>query len=82
MSAFARERGLGAHRLWYWRDRLEGAEGPPPESKLVPGVLVGLAAEAAVSVRLPSGVVVEVHTPHDVGPEWVAELVQALQEAP
>jgi hypothetical protein len=84
ITVFARERGLGPHRLRYWRDRVEAAgEGTQAlvrraEPKLVPGVVVATGI-SRISVHLPRGVVVEAATTGDVEPTWLAELTAALE---
>ncbi|MGH3905626.1 MAG: IS66 family insertion sequence element accessory protein TnpA [Pseudonocardiaceae bacterium] len=93
MSEFAREQGLDVQRICYWRKRLEsgapeqGRRGAAArvaggDSKLVPGVVIGVRNGAAVSVQLCRGVVVEAESAAAIEPEWLAELQRALEQAP
>lgn len=96
LSTFARERGLSASRLAWWKKRLEDGSSPLvsasgsastlAEARLVPAVVLGLAEEraaaaAAVTVHAPGGVVVEVRDAALVPAEWVAAMVACLRRA-
>lgn len=85
LGTFARERGIGAERLRWWRKRL-GEAAPAKRKKkaagaqLVPAVvnapLVALEQEAAVSIRFPvTGPVVEIANVRRVPAAWVSELL-------
>lgn len=77
MSAFARKRGLNAQRLSWWRKRLgSGQEGHAAVS-FIPAVVRGTAAP--VTVRLARGIEVESADVAAVPPQWLAELVRALE---
>lgn len=86
IAAFAREQGLTPQRLYWWRNRLGwGAasrlSGEAP-ADLVPVQITEdarVVSEAAIVVRLPSGVVLEV--PPGASPHWAAALARALEEA-
>jgi hypothetical protein len=90
LGRFARQQGLGAERLRWWRKRLgdwsEKEEGE--RQALVPVVLsepVPVVAEGrtpVVVVRMPGGMVVEVAEPSAVSAEWVAGVVSQLSRAP
>lgn len=92
LGRFARERGLGAERLRWWKKRLGdwseprggggGAQGPA----LVPMVLSEPApaverGSPCVVVRLPGGLVVEVAEPAAVSAPWLAAVVSQLSRA-
>lgn len=96
MNAFARQHGLVAQRLHWWRRRIEGETRPEPkapkkrrrpvaameETRLVPVVLRAPEVERnpAIAVRL-GPVVLEVSEPGIVSPEWVAALMLELSRA-
>lgn len=87
MTAFARDQGLGLHRLVYWRERLGGEPAAASRAelrgpKLVPGVVVDVSGGARVCVTLPRGVMVEARSAQDITPGWVAEVVRALEGEP
>jgi transposase-like protein len=79
IAAFARQRGLSAPRLYWWRRRLP-KEPPvaPPIMSLVPARVMARPVSAAVVVRLPSGVTIEIA---DASPAWVAAIVAELERA-
>ncbi len=89
LATFARERGIGAERLRWWRNRLGAGSGlaaakPPPEPRLVPAVLSApllSLSTAAVAIRLPGGPVLEIADVREVPPEWVGVLMAALSKA-
>lgn len=85
LGTFARERGVGAERLRWWRKRLS-ATAPVKkrkkavEGRLVPATvsapLVELEEAAAVSIRFPvTGPVVEIANVRRVPAAWVSELL-------
>jgi hypothetical protein len=94
MYAFAREHGLDPQRVRYWRERAEATgakprsgglttqplEQPVDSGRLVPAVVVGLNDAASVSVHVGRGVVVEAQGVEALAPDWIAELVRALEE--
>lgn len=85
LGTFARERGVGAERLRWWRKRL----GEPVSAKrkrkaaparLVPmkvnAPLVEIGEETAVTIRFPvTGPVVEISNVRRVPAAWVSELL-------
>lgn len=89
LGRFARQRGLGAERLRWWKKRLgEWSEkaGGGEERALVPMVLsepvpAVTASKASVVVRVPGGTVVEVADPAAVSAEWLVMLVSQLSRA-
>lgn len=86
LGRFARERGIGAERLRWWKKRLgdwKEKVGGSQGVGLVPMVLsepeaAGAAGKAAVVVRVPGGIVVEVEEPAGVSTEWLVKLVSQL----
>lgn len=88
LGTFARQRGLSAERLRWWKKRQgDWSEEKPPSdrSALVPVVVTPAAAapeergsRAAVVVRVPGGAVVEVVEPEEVRAEWLAAVVGQL----
>lgn len=89
MSAFAHEKGLNTQRLRYWRDRLqdeevstEGVTGSTGrDQKLVPGLVVDVGSKGELSIVLPQGIVLEARSCTDVDPNWLADVVRALDGA-
>jgi len=85
LGTFARERGVGAERLRWWRKRLSETTTVKRKKKattvrLVPATvnvpLVDLEQEAAVSIRFPvTGPVVEIPNVRRVPAAWVSELL-------
>lgn len=89
MSAFVRERGENVQRLRYWRERVEGKSARRGDqrrtrtrrgNRLIPGMVVGIGARAAVTVHLSRGVVVEAQAARELDPRWLAELARALEQ--
>lgn len=84
LETFARQRGLTAQRVRWWRQRLGDWGGASEESRrLVPAVVTGLApvraATAAVmTVRVAGDVVVEIVDVGAVPASWLSELVTGL----
>ena len=80
-AAFAREHGLCAQRILWWRRRLaEPAGGKQVEGNEVsfaPVLVRHRAPSSAVTVRVAS-VEISVSDPATTEPSWVAELVTAL----
>lgn len=84
MAAFAREHGLRQQRLQWWQARLRESSAQPV--RLVPATprqapLIELASMpcAAVVVVTIDGVRVELTTPSETDPRWVAALVHAVR---
>ena len=87
LGTFARERGIGAERLRWWRQRLSEAttakrkgKKKAPAVRLVPamidGPLADIGPEPAVSIRFPvTGPVVEIANVRRVPSAWVTELL-------
>ena len=85
LSRFAAERGVNVQRLSWWRKQLErtgrGGRGRPEHPaavSFIPGVVS--ASRAAVVVRLPRGVEVEVAEAAAVPAAWLAATVKALED--
>jgi hypothetical protein len=89
LGRFARERGIGAERLRWWKKRLgdwSEKAGSAETTVLVPMVLpepapAVAAGKAPVVVRVPGGMVVEVADPAGVSAEWLVMLVSQLSRA-
>jgi hypothetical protein len=97
VPSFARRVGLGAGRLYWWRERLggagtrAGARGVEPVSAPAPSFLpvvvraasaIQLGTGAPVTVCTRGGLRVEVAALDAVSASWVATLVRSLEEAP
>ena len=78
-AAFAREHGLRAQRLSWWRKRLGEWEGPAVAAgaRFVPAIVQGsgVAIGGTIAIRLPDGVMVEIA---EASPQWVAILLRGL----
>ena len=72
IAAFARKRGIGAARLYWWRKQLASALTAPTLS-LVPATIV--THGTAITIRLPRDVTLEVT---NASPSWVAAVVAEL----
>ena len=87
MSEYCRRHGMGAHRLIWWRRRLDAYQHEEDTSSrlslasdaFVEARVVGFApgSEAAVTLRLGE-VVVDVVAPQHTPPDWLASLMRAL----
>lgn len=84
LAAFARQHGLGLHRLRWWRDRLRrgNASAPLSPAAIVPVTVVGAPRPVAtlgatMEVVLESGRIVRVGVEFDA--EALARLVRALE---
>lgn len=75
LGTFARERGLVANRLYWWRKRLKEPVAP---IAFVPAVLVS-EAEIAIVVRVASSVTIEIAK---ASPRMIAEIVGELARTP
>lgn len=83
--AFAREHGLDAQRISWWKKRLgvsasSDVRNVEPAAALVPAIVRGADDGARVRVRLPAGVVIEASSTDDVAPEWVAAVMRELAD--
>ena len=80
MAAYARQHGIGAHRIKYWRTYYAEDK---PASAFVPVVAVSSpqpqadASAARLTITCGAGVRIEVTTGCDVA--WLASVVSALQ---
>jgi len=80
LAAFARGRGLGVARLYWWKKRLttererQSIAAPAPTLSLVPAVVTG-ESMVAIVVRLPGDVSIEIA---DANPSMVAAIAAAL----
>lgn len=89
LGRFARQRGLGAERLRWWKKRLgdwSEKRGGTQKGALVPVVLTEQVAAVEVGrvpvvVRVPGGIVVEVAEPTAVSAQWLAGVVSQLSRA-
>ncbi len=80
LAAFAREQGMSAPRLYWWRRQLRRpkavARALTAVSTLVPAkVVAGSDSGAAVMIRLASGVEIEIS---NASPSWLAALVAEM----
>lgn len=87
IAGFAREHGLQAQRLQYWRKRLsKSSDGSKTADEGVGGlsfapVLVkGVGAAPAAVVRV-GDVEIEVHDPGRVAGSWIAGLVREMEQS-
>jgi transposase-like protein len=84
MAAFAREHGLGLHRLRWWQAQLSARKAPPTvhlvpvTPRQAPLVALGSTAGAALVVDV-EGVRIEVSNSREADPRWVAALVLGLR---
>ena len=83
VAAFARREGLVAHRVYWWRGRLEG--GPLPAASLLPVVVratVGpkSSSAAGISVWTRQGHRIDVAELDDASARWVAKMMRSLSE--
>lgn len=77
---FAVRHGIGAHRIYYWRDRLEAAEGLAPrlvEVQVADTARQPMAPAPRIEVELLSGRRLSVS--EDVDPRRLEALVMALE---
>jgi hypothetical protein len=86
LVAFARERGIGAQRLYWWRKRLDpkAQEAGTPATSLafIPAAVAGTGPAARIALRFRGGVEVEATGADAVPAEWVASLARALASQP
>ena len=84
LAAFAREQGMSAPRLYWWRRRLQRPKAgtralTAAVSTLVPAKVVARSdSGAAVMIRLASGVEIEIS---NASPSWLAALVAEMARA-
>ena len=83
MAGYARQRGVGAHRIKYWRNRLRQMADPSGFVEAVPAPVAPevmdnpeRAAAPGVYVRSADGVTLEIAAGAD--PDWVGRVVAAL----
>jgi hypothetical protein len=77
LGTFARENGMVANRLYWWRKRLKE---PTRAVKFVPAVIASDAeAEVAIVVRIASHVTIEIAK---ASPRMIAEIVGELARTP
>lgn len=78
IAAFARDRGMSAPRLYWWRRRLPKAGAVAPALSLVPAKIVMRTDAASIVIRLPSGIAIEMA---NASPSMVAAIVSELEVA-
>ncbi len=80
VAAFAREHGLDAQRVFWWRRRLGDVSGQDAAESMTfaPVVVTGTSGVAAV-VRIGE-IEIEVVDPARVAPEWLADLLALASE--
>ena len=89
MAAFGQRYGVGAQRLSWWNKRLAewrdgGGNQLAPGPSLVPAIVRGSEVTlhaAALVMRLPSGIALEIADPGAVAPTWLAAVVGELSRA-
>lgn len=91
LGAFAKQQGIGAERLRWWRNRLNKPTGASKKQgtttvQLVPAAvkvpLVDLGFGADVSIRFPlTGPVVDIMNVRAVSSEWVGNLLAVVTTA-
>lgn len=77
MAAFARSRGVNFQRLFWWRKRL----GQRAATKAATFIPAAISRGSLISVRLPSGVVVEAEDAAALPVAWLAELARSMTGA-
>ena len=77
IAAFARDHQVSAPRLYWWRKRLP-KNGAAPMMPLVPAKIVARPEMAAVVIRLPSGIAIEMAS---VAPHVIAAVVSELERS-
>lgn len=84
LASFARERGMSAPRLYWWRRRLRAAEPAAAGKALVPARVLPIArlsgsagaeTAAAIVLHVPGGIELEIS---NASPTWVASLMTEL----
>jgi hypothetical protein len=79
MAAYCRQHGLSYWMFVRWRQRLEPKVTPPAPLTLIP-VVTSPASGAAITIRLPGGIGIEVEHGFDVA--LLGAVVRALQVTP
>lgn len=82
LETFARQRGLTAQRLRWWRDRLSDWKGAGPgEASLAPVVITGTPVVRSAAVTLRAGdLVVEVADVEAVPAGWLSAFMVGLSK--
>ncbi|MBL4683069.1 MAG: hypothetical protein JKY37_00655 [Nannocystaceae bacterium] len=89
-QTFAREHGLGAWKLRYWAPLIEATSRTKKTAsssrlstpiEFVPAILTGAVSgeRAAVVIRLPDGIAVEIHDAEHARPDDVGRMVASLR---
>lgn len=83
LSRFAREQGLTAQRLYWWKARLGKSERGVRRKRveaprLAPVVLTGIGSGASAAIIRVGRVEFEVIDPERVSGQWLRELAEAL----
>jgi hypothetical protein len=81
LGEFARRYGVQAQRMRLWSRRVALApqqRAPVPAATLVPVTVRQSVVEAAVVVRLPTGVAVEIADGERASAQWISSLVSEL----
>jgi hypothetical protein len=78
IAAFARDRGVSAPRLYWWRRRLPKAGAVAPGLSLVPAKFVTRTDAASIVIQLPSGIAIEMA---NASPSMVAAIVSEIEAA-
>ena len=79
IAAFAREHGVSAARLYWWKRRLSKRVARSSMMSLVPATVIPVAGSALV-IRLPNGVAMEIAST-SASPSWIAEIVTELMRS-
>jgi hypothetical protein len=77
-AAFARARGVKAHRLKWWQERL-GDRRAPAKVAFIPATISSI---GSLVIRLPTGMTIEAPSATALPPAWLAELSRALVVRP
>lgn len=76
LAAFARRRGVGIKRLYWWKRRFASpaATNANSELSLIPATVIETAA-TSIRIRLPNGIAIE---STNTSPAWLAAIVAEL----
>jgi hypothetical protein len=77
-AAFARVRGVKAHRLKWWQERLSESN----STTKVAFIPAEISSIAGVVIRLPIGITIEAPSVTALPPAWVSELARTLAVKP
>jgi len=77
-AAFARARGVKAHRLKWWQERL-GDRRATAKVEFIPATISSI---GNLVIRMPSGMIIETPNATALPPTWLAELSRALVVRP